>query len=193
MIWACEALVPSHFKISHTVIRKLRMPRSPGTDPGSNVDPGERTDSTFNDWRGLYLTLGTPDASKAWTLGQSCLGVCENRRMAMAKMKAAVAVKAGGDFEIQEREIPTPGFGEVRIKVEACGVCFGDNLVKDGHFPGLVYPRVPGHEIAGVVDEVGAGVTEWKKGERVGTGWHGGHDFVCEPCRRGDFLMCKNS
>ena len=111
----------------------------------------------------------------------------------MAKMKAAVAVKAGADFEIQEREIPTPGFGEVRIKVEACGVCFGDNLVKDGHFPGMAYPRVPGHEIAGVVDEVGAGVTEWKKGERVGTGWHGGHDFVCEPCRRGDFLMCKNS
>jgi D-arabinose 1-dehydrogenase-like Zn-dependent alcohol dehydrogenase len=111
----------------------------------------------------------------------------------MAKMKAAVAVKAGADFEIQEREIPTPGFGEVRIKVEACGVCFGDNLVKDGHFPGIAYPRVPGHEIAGVVDEVGAGVTEWKKGERVGTGWHGGHDFVCEPCRRGDFLMCKNS
>jgi D-arabinose 1-dehydrogenase-like Zn-dependent alcohol dehydrogenase len=111
----------------------------------------------------------------------------------MAKMKAAVAVKAGADFEIQEREIPAPGFGEVRIKVEACGVCFGDNLVKDGHFPGMAYPRVPGHEVAGVVDEVGAGVTEWKKGERVGTGWHGGHDFVCESCRRGDFLMCKNS
>jgi D-arabinose 1-dehydrogenase-like Zn-dependent alcohol dehydrogenase len=111
----------------------------------------------------------------------------------MAKMKAAVAVKAGADFEIQEREIPAPGFGEVRIKVEACGVCFGDHLVKDGHFPGMVYPRVPGHEIAGVVDEVGAGVTEWKKGERVGTGWHGGHDFVCEPCRRGEFLACRNA
>src|SRR5580704_18697725 len=111
--------------------------------------------------------------------------------MRMAKMKAAVAVKAGADFEIQEREIPAPGFGEVRIKVEACGVCFGDNLVKDGHFPGMEYTSVPGHEVAGVVDEVGAGVTEWKKGERVGTGWHGGHCFVCEYCRRGEFITCK--
>lgn len=110
----------------------------------------------------------------------------------MAKMKAAVATKPGADFEIQEREIPQPGFGEVRIKVHACGICFSDHLVKDGHWPGLAYPRVPGHEVAGVVDEIGAGVTEWKKGDRVGVGWHGGHDFVCEPCRRGDFISCKN-
>ncbi len=110
----------------------------------------------------------------------------------MAKMKAAVVTKAGGDFEIQEREIPEPGFGEVRIKVQACGVCFSDHLVKDGLWPGIVYPRVPGHEVAGVVDEVGEGVTEWKKGDRVGTGWHGGHDFVCDSCRRGDFVTCKN-
>jgi D-arabinose 1-dehydrogenase-like Zn-dependent alcohol dehydrogenase len=110
----------------------------------------------------------------------------------MAKMKVAVVTKAGGDFEIQEREIPQPGFGEVRIRVHACGVCFSDHLVKDGLWPGLVYPRIPGHEVAGVVDELGAGVTEWKKGDRVGTGWHGGHDFVCESCRRGDFIACKN-
>jgi D-arabinose 1-dehydrogenase-like Zn-dependent alcohol dehydrogenase len=110
----------------------------------------------------------------------------------MAKMKAAVVTKAGGDFEIQEREIPKPGFGEVRIKVQACGVCFSDHLVKDGLWPGIVYPRIPGHEVAGVVDEVGEGVTEWKKGDRVGTGWHGGHDFVCDSCRRGDFVTCKN-
>ena len=110
----------------------------------------------------------------------------------MAKMKVAVVTKAGGDLEIQEREIPKPGFGEVRIKVQACGVCFSDHLVKDGLWPGLVYPRIPGHEVAGVVDELGAGVTEWKKSDRVGTGWHGGHDFVCEQCRRGDFIACKN-
>jgi D-arabinose 1-dehydrogenase-like Zn-dependent alcohol dehydrogenase len=110
----------------------------------------------------------------------------------MAKMKAAVVTKAGGNFEIQEREIPKPGFGEVRIKVQACGICFSDHMAKDGLWPGIVYPRIPGHEVAGVVDEVGEGVTEWKKGDRVGTGWHGGHDFVCESCRRGDFVSCKN-
>ncbi len=110
----------------------------------------------------------------------------------MAKMKVAVVTKPGADFEIQEREIPKPGFGEVRIKVHACGVCFSDHLVKDGLWPGLVYPRIPGHEVSGVVDELGAGVMEWKKGDRVGTGWHGGHDFVCESCRRGDFITCKN-
>lgn len=108
-------------------------------------------------------------------------------------MKAAVIRKAGADFEIQERHIPKPGIGEVRIKVQACGICMGDHLVKDGHWPGMVYPRVPGHEVAGVVDEVGEGVTEWKKGDRVGTGWHGGHDFVCESCRRGDFIKCLNA
>ena len=110
----------------------------------------------------------------------------------MAKMKAAVVTKPGADFEIQEREIPKPGLGEVRIKVQACGVCFSDHLVKDGLWPGIVYPRVPGHEVAGVVDEVGEGVTEWKQGDRVGSGWHGGHDFVCESCRRGDFVTCRN-
>jgi D-arabinose 1-dehydrogenase-like Zn-dependent alcohol dehydrogenase len=110
----------------------------------------------------------------------------------MAKMKAAVVPKPGADFEIQEREMPQPGPNEVRIKVQACGICFSDHLVKDGRWPGIVYPRVPGHEVAGVVDEVGKEVTEWKKGDRVGTGWHGGHDFVCESCRRGDFIACRN-
>ncbi|MGB6667250.1 MAG: alcohol dehydrogenase [Candidatus Acidiferrum sp.] len=111
----------------------------------------------------------------------------------MPKMKVAVVVKPGADFEIQEREMPRPGFGEVRIKVQACGICFSDHLVKDGLWPGIVYPRVPGHEVAGVVDEVGEGVTEWKKGDRVGSGWHGGHDFVCEFCRRGDFIKCEKA
>src|SRR5437764_884463 len=108
------------------------------------------------------------------------------------KMKAAQISKPGGDFELVEREIPEPGLGQVRVKVEACGICHSDVLVKNGLWPGLQYPRVPGHEIAGRVDAVGDRVTNWKKGERVGVGWHGGHDFVCEQCRRGDFGMCIN-
>jgi D-arabinose 1-dehydrogenase-like Zn-dependent alcohol dehydrogenase len=110
----------------------------------------------------------------------------------MAKMKVAQISKAGGDFEIVEREIPQPGAGEVRIKVQACGICFSDHLTKDNQWPGLVYPRVPGHEVAGVIDEVGAGVTGWKKGQRVGVGWHGGQDGTCLSCRRGDFGNCSN-
>src|ERR1700747_1332973 len=108
------------------------------------------------------------------------------------KMKAAQISEAGGDFEIVEREIPQPGRGQVRVKVEACGICHSDVLVKDGLWPGIQYPRVPGHEVAGVVDLVGEGVTNWKNGDRVGVGWHGGHDFVCDHCRRGDFAMCIN-
>src|ERR1700722_9792026 len=110
----------------------------------------------------------------------------------MAKNLVAQVGKAGGEFELVEREMPVPGAGEVRIKVQACGVCHSDAATKYGAFPWITYPRVPGHEVAGVIDEVGAGVTEWKKGDRVGAGWHGGHDFVCESCRRGDFGTCKN-
>src|SRR5438874_7763480 len=106
------------------------------------------------------------------------------------KMKAAQISKPGGDFELVERAIPEPGPGQVRVKVEACGICHSDVLVKEGLWPGIQYPRVPGHEIAGVVDLVGDGVTNWTKGQRVGVGWHGGHDFVCDQCRRGDFAMC---
>ena len=109
----------------------------------------------------------------------------------MAKNLVAQVSKGGGEFELVEREIVAPGAGEVRIKVEACGICFSDELVKEGTWPGLTYPRVPGHEVAGVIDEVGAGVTEWKVGDRVGVGWHGGHCFVCASCRRGDFVTCE--
>jgi D-arabinose 1-dehydrogenase-like Zn-dependent alcohol dehydrogenase len=108
------------------------------------------------------------------------------------KMKAAQIGKPGGDFELVEREIPTPGPGQVRVRVEACGICHSDLLVKDGLWPGLQYPRVPGHEIAGRIDAIGDNVTPWKNGQRVGVGWHGGHCFVCEQCRRGDFAMCVN-
>jgi D-arabinose 1-dehydrogenase-like Zn-dependent alcohol dehydrogenase len=108
------------------------------------------------------------------------------------KMKAAQISKAGGDWELVERDIPEPSRGQVRVKVEACGICHSDALVKDGIWPGLQYPRVPGHEIAGRVDAVGDDVTSWAVGQRVGVGWHGGHCFVCDQCRRGDFAMCVN-
>ncbi len=111
----------------------------------------------------------------------------------MAKMKAVQVPKAGGDFEIVERDIPQPGAGQVRIKVLACGVCHSDSVTKDGILPGIVYPRVPGHEVAGLIDELGAGVTTWKKGQRVGVGWHGGQDGTCLACRRGDFVNCPNA
>src|SRR5271154_5437074 len=111
----------------------------------------------------------------------------------MAKMKAVQVPKAGGDFEIVERDIPQPGPGQVRIKVLACGVCHSDSVTKEGLFPGIIYPRVPGHEVAGVIDELGAGVTTWKKGQRVGVGWHGGQDGTCIACRRGDFVNCPNA
>jgi D-arabinose 1-dehydrogenase-like Zn-dependent alcohol dehydrogenase len=107
-------------------------------------------------------------------------------------MKAAQISKPGGDWELVERDIPEPGRGQVRIKVEACGICHSDVFVKDGGWPGLQYPRVPGHEVAGRIEAVGGDVTEWKPGQRVGVGWHGGHCFVCKQCRRGDFAMCVN-
>jgi D-arabinose 1-dehydrogenase-like Zn-dependent alcohol dehydrogenase len=106
-------------------------------------------------------------------------------------MKAVQVSKPGGNFEIVERPIPQPGRGQVRIKVEACGICHSDALVKEGQWPGLQYPRVPGHEIAGRIDAIGADVTLWKPGQRVGVGWHGGHCFQCHACRRGDFILCQ--
>jgi len=109
-----------------------------------------------------------------------------------SKMLAAQISRAGGDWELVQRDIPEPSPVQVRVKVEACGICHSDMLVKEGAWQGLAYPRVPGHEIAGRIDAVGASVTAWKKGQRVGVGWHGGHCFVCEQCRRGDFAMCVN-
>ena len=109
----------------------------------------------------------------------------------VAPMMVAQISKPGGDFEIVEREIPEPDAGQVRIKVQACGVCHSDVVTKEGLWP-IQYPRVPGHEVAGVVDEVGPEVSEWRKGQRVGVGWHGGHDGTCRECRRGDFGNCQN-
>src|ERR1700682_5203367 len=119
-------------------------------------------------------------------------GIMATTRVAIAPMKAAQIPKPGADFEIVEREIPKPAAGQVRIKVQACGVCHSDLFTKEGVWPGIEYPRVPGHEVAGVIDEVGAGVTGWKNGQGVGVGWHGGHDGTCLACRRGDFRNCQN-
>jgi D-arabinose 1-dehydrogenase-like Zn-dependent alcohol dehydrogenase len=113
-------------------------------------------------------------------------------KFAIAPMKAAQIPKAGADFQIVEREIPKPGGGQVLIKVQACGVCHSDVFTKEGAWPGIQYPRVPGHEVAGIIDELGDGVSEWRKGQRVGVGWHGGHDGTCLQCRRGDFRNCQN-
>ncbi len=108
-------------------------------------------------------------------------------------MKAVQVQEAGGDFKIVEIDKPTPGKNEVLIKVEACGICHSDNFVKEGTFPGLEYPRVPGHEVVGIIESVGDNVSSWKEGQRVGVGWHGGHCFTCDPCRRGMFINCENA
>jgi D-arabinose 1-dehydrogenase-like Zn-dependent alcohol dehydrogenase len=113
-------------------------------------------------------------------------------KVGLAPMKVAQISKAGGEFEIVEREIPKAGAGHVLIKVQACGVCHSDVLTKEGLLPGIQFPRVPGHEVAGVIEELGDGVTGWQKGQRVGVGWHGGHDGTCLQCRRGDFVNCQN-
>lgn len=108
-------------------------------------------------------------------------------------MKAVQVEEAGGELKLVEKDIPTPSRNEVLIKVQACGVCHSDNFVKEGTFPGLEYPRVPGHEIIGTVEQAGDDVSQWKKGQRVGVGWHGGHCFTCDPCRKGDFINCENA
>ncbi|MGB8061315.1 MAG: alcohol dehydrogenase [Candidatus Sulfotelmatobacter sp.] len=113
--------------------------------------------------------------------------------MKLTQMKSAQVSRPGADFEIVERAIPEPDAGHLRIKVQACGVCHSDVLTKDGLWPGIEYPRVPGHEVAGIIDELGEGVSAWKKGQRVGVGWHGGHDNTCRECRRGDFGNCRNA
>ena len=110
----------------------------------------------------------------------------------MGTMKAVQVSKPGGEFELVERDIPEPGPGQVRIRVQACGVCHSDVVTKDGLLPGISYPRVPGHEVVGTIDALGAGVSGLTRGERVGVGWHGGQDGTCPACRRGDFVNCVN-
>jgi D-arabinose 1-dehydrogenase-like Zn-dependent alcohol dehydrogenase len=111
----------------------------------------------------------------------------------MSKMRVAQITRPNGPLEIVEREIPEPGTGQVRVKVEACGICHSDAMTKEGLWPGIQYPRVPGHEIAGTIDALGSGVSGWIEGQRVGVGWHGGHCGYCDSCRRGDFVTCQVS
>ena len=108
----------------------------------------------------------------------------------MAMMRVAQVSRPKGPFEIVERPIPEPRAGSVRIKVHACGICHSDSLTKEGAFPGIQYPRVPGHEVAGVIDAVGPGVAGWEPGQRVGVGWNGGYCGYCDHCRRGEFFAC---
>ena len=110
----------------------------------------------------------------------------------MPKMRAVQVTHPGGPFEMVEREIPQPGPRQVRLRVQACGLCRSDSLTKEGHWPGIKYPRVPGHEIAGVIDAIGAEVPRWKHGQRVGVGWLGSYCGYCESCRRGSFVTCAN-
>src|SRR5436305_4531742 len=109
----------------------------------------------------------------------------------MSKMRAVQVAQPNGPFEIVEREIPEPAAGSVRVKVEACGICHSDSFTKEGGWPGIQYPRVPGHEVAGIIDAVGPNVAGWAAGQRVGVGWHGGHCGYCDSCRRGDVVTCQ--
>jgi D-arabinose 1-dehydrogenase-like Zn-dependent alcohol dehydrogenase len=110
----------------------------------------------------------------------------------MARMRAMVVKEAGADFELEERDVPEPGFGEALVRVHACGVCHSDSFAKEGGYPGVSYPLVPGHEIAGVVEKLGEGVNGWEVGQRVGVGWFGGNCGYCEQCRRGSLIDCEN-
>ena len=111
----------------------------------------------------------------------------------MSKMRAVQVPRPNGPLEIVEREIPDPGPGSVRIKVQACGICHSDTITKDGLFPFIQYPRIPGHEVVGIIDSVGAGVARWSTGQRVGVGWHGGQCGYCDECRRGNFFACQTA
>src|ERR1700722_1066062 len=113
------------------------------------------------------------------------------RTQEMATMRAVQVSAPKADFQLVERPIPEPAAGEVRIKMEACGICRGDSLVKEGNWPGIQYPRVPGHEVAGVIDKVGPDVPRWKQGQRVGVGWYAGHCGYCDECRHGHILSCS--
>src|SRR5215203_99392 len=168
----------------------LRRGNSPGCSWRSCAPRSGRCESSLTSllWR-HRMRRGARHVSRRKKVRE---GKSMTATVAVATMKRAQVRGPGADFEIVEREIPQPGIGQVRIKVQACGVCHSDAFTKDGSWPGIQYPRVPGHEVAGVVDEVGAGASGWSRGQRVGVGWHGGHDNTCRECRRGDFRNCRN-
>src|SRR5438034_6595576 len=111
----------------------------------------------------------------------------------MSKMRVVQVTRRKGPLELAERKIPEPAAGTVRIKVQACGICHSDSIVKEGIFPGIQYPRVPGHEVIGIIDALGANVGDWKVGQRVGVGWHASHCLRCDSCRRGNFFACPSA
>src|SRR5215468_10024833 len=145
---------------------------------------------------GEYRPATTTNHQSSTLTNGSLGGLMATMRVAAkpepAPMMVAQISKPGGEFEIVEREIPEPGARQLRIKVQACGVCHSDVFVKEGLWPGIQYPRVPGHEVAGIIDKLGTEVIGWKRGQRVGVGWHGGQDNMCLECRRGHFLYCRN-
>src|SRR5713101_8338919 len=111
----------------------------------------------------------------------------------MPNMRAVQVSRPGGPFELVEREIPEAGPGTVRVKVQACGICHSDSLTKEGHYPDITYPRVPGHEVVGLVDAIGSDVAGWTAGQRVGIGWNGGYCGYCDACRKGEFFACQTA
>lgn len=108
-------------------------------------------------------------------------------------MKAVQVSSAGGNFELVQREIPEPKENEVQIKIQACGICHGDAVTKEGYFPGIIYPRIPGHEVIGIITKLGSNAEHWQTGQRIGVGWHAGHCMKCKSCLKGDFWACENS
>jgi D-arabinose 1-dehydrogenase-like Zn-dependent alcohol dehydrogenase len=137
-------------------------------------------------------SVGTRLVCDAREGAQEAEGTMARTQVAVASMTVAQVAKPGTELRIVEHEVPQPGAGQVRLKVQACGVCHSDAFTVEGTWPGIQYPRIPGHEVAALVDQVGAGVAGWKTGQRVGVGWHGGHDGTCRQCRRGDFRNCEN-
>ena len=158
----------------------------------SNYRPKQSSSRREDQSRGLVGTFASKQTFQYRRANYKGGVFMSTKRVATAPMKVAQISAPGADFEIVERETPVPGAGQVRIKVQACGVCHSDSLTKDGVWPGIQFPRIPGHEVVGVIDELGGGISEWKQGQRVGVGWHGGHDGTCLECRRGDFGNCRN-
>lgn len=148
---------------------------------------------TFDRWYRLcasvLITLVNADVTQ---VNPNDKGIGDLVTTSIKTMKAVQVAAAGTDLKMVELSVPDPGREQVRIKVQACGVCRSDAIIVEGRRPGIPYPRVPGHEIAGLVDALGEGVTEWRIGQRVGIGWHGGHDGTCAECRRGDYQLCRN-
>jgi D-arabinose 1-dehydrogenase-like Zn-dependent alcohol dehydrogenase len=155
--------------------------------------PGRMTGAGWCCWRLWWAaSCSSGESVDADAVREGLLAQTRKTGMSVASMRAVVVKEAGADFELEEREVPRPGFDEALVRVQACGVCHSDVLAKEGGYPGVSYPLVPGHEIAGVIEALGEGVKGWEVGQRVGVGWFGGNCGYCEWCRRGDAINCQN-